>query len=147
MFRLQNQTAAQDESGVKRPLLLYDGGCGFCRAKVAQWRNVTGDAVDYEPYQEAGADFPWIPRTAFAEAVFLVEPDGRTTRAAEAILRALELGGHPFGARIYRASGWARALFEGLYRWVARNRTRLGRLQGSPTCSTGCDGEGKEKLP
>ena len=34
-----------------RPLLLYDGDCGFCRLWVSRWRGITGEHVDYEPFQ------------------------------------------------------------------------------------------------
>lgn len=111
-----------------KPLLLYDGDCSFCRAGIARWRPYTGGAVAYVPYQQALDRFPDIPRTALAEAVHLVEPDGKVTRAAEALFRALELGGRPFGARCYRRSALFRWGTEAGYRWVARHRGFLVRF-------------------
>lgn len=115
-------------SPLNRPLMLFDGDCGFCRAWVARWRQYTGEAVDYVPYQEAVDHFPALTRADCAEAVHLVEPDGTITRAAAAVFRALELGGRAFGARCYRASGVVRHLTEAGYRWVAVHRGGLGRL-------------------
>lgn len=111
-----------------RPLLIFDGDCGFCRAWIARWRQLTGPAVDYAPYQEVAGRYPQIPREAFTRAVHLVEPDGRITRAAEAVFRALELGGRSAGAALYRRSAWARAVTESAYAWVAEHRGLMGRL-------------------
>lgn len=111
-----------------RPLLIFDGDCGFCRAWIARWRQLTGPAVDYAPYQEVAGQYPQIPREAFTRAVHLVEPDGRITRAAEAVFRALELGGRTAGAGLYRRSALVRTLTESAYAWVAEHRGLLGRL-------------------
>ncbi len=45
-------------STTDRPLLIYDGDCGFCRYCVDYARDVTGPAVDYQPYQLVGSRFP-----------------------------------------------------------------------------------------
>ena len=111
-----------------RPLLIFDGDCGFCRAWIARWRQLTGGAVDYAPYQQVAGQFPRIPREAFTRAVHLVEPDGTVTRAAEAVFRALECGGRTLGARCYRRSRWFRACTEAAYVWVAEHRGLLSRL-------------------
>jgi predicted DCC family thiol-disulfide oxidoreductase YuxK len=117
-----------------RSLMIFDGDCGFCRAGIARWRGRTGASVDYAPYQEVGARFPQIASGAFAQAVHLVEPDGTVSRAAAAVFRALEMGGHPLGARLYRASGLVRVMSEAAYRWVAAHRVWLGRRLGLEAC-------------
>ena len=117
-----------------RPLLVYDGDCGFCLACVERGPRWIGDAVAYAPYQEVANRFPQVGEAAFREAVHLIEPDGRVSRAAEAVVRALELGGRPRAARLYRSSRWMRGLMEWNYRWVARNRSWLGRLFGRVSC-------------
>jgi len=37
-----------------RPVLVFDGDCGFCRFWIERWRGATGGKVDYEPYQKVG---------------------------------------------------------------------------------------------
>jgi len=32
-----------------RPLVVFDGDCGFCRYWLARWRRVVGDRFDAEP--------------------------------------------------------------------------------------------------
>ena len=40
------------ENSLDRPLLVFDGECPFCRAWVDYWKRLTGDRIDYAPYQE-----------------------------------------------------------------------------------------------
>lgn len=115
--------------GHAKPLLIFDGECGFCRAWVERGRRATGDAVDYVPYQEAAERFPEMERSTFAEAVHLVEPDGRVSRGAQAVFRVLaHVPGRGAGWWAYRrVPGFAPAS-EWLYRLVARHRSLLARL-------------------
>ena len=41
-----------------RPLLVFDGDCGFCRWWIARWRQTTGDQVEYRPWAEVADRFP-----------------------------------------------------------------------------------------
>ncbi|HEY1251279.1 MAG TPA: lipase maturation factor family protein [Thermoanaerobaculia bacterium] len=107
-----------------RPLLLYDGTCGFCKTWIARWRERTGDAVDDEPSQSAGARFPEIPAAEFARAVQLVLPDGTVLSGAEAVARLLSL---PNGRGVFlwtyrRIPGVAPAA-ELAYRVIAGHRS------------------------
>ena len=75
--------------GREPPVLVYDGTCDFCERWIERWRRVTGDRVRYAPFQEIASSVPDVPPTAFAQAVHLLEPDGRRSRGAEAVFRAL----------------------------------------------------------
>ena len=112
-----------------KPLLVYDGNCGFCRAWVARWRHVTRDRVEYAPFQEVASRFPDVPLARFAEAVQLLEPDGRWTRGAEAVFRALaHCPGRGWPLWLYRnVPGFAGAS-EAVYRFVAGHRPALSRV-------------------
>ena len=50
----------------RKPLLIYDGDCAFCMFWLRYWRRLTGDRVNYAPYQEVAAQFPAIPAAALA---------------------------------------------------------------------------------
>jgi predicted DCC family thiol-disulfide oxidoreductase YuxK len=106
-----------------RPLLVFDGTCGFCRRWIERWRMTTGDRVEAAPYQDVAERFPEIPRERFAAAVHLIEPDGRVTRGAEAVFRSLAAApGNGVWLALYeRVPGWG-ALSEAAYRVVARHR-------------------------
>lgn len=72
-----------------KPLLVYDGDCGFCRKWIARWKVLTRGRVDYEPYQTAAKNFLEIPVERFVKAVQLIEPDGTVTQAARAVFKSL----------------------------------------------------------
>jgi len=72
-----------------KPLLIWDGECAFCRLWIERWREITAGKVDYAPYQEVADRFPEISREEFTRAMALVEPDGETFFAAEAVYRSL----------------------------------------------------------
>ena len=109
--------------------LVYDGQCDVCGRFVRvleRWDR--RNEIEIVPSQnpDVTARFPWIPAEAYADAIQLIGPGGRTTQGAEAI-EAL-LGILPRG----RMLGWIFKLpFVGwladkLYRWFARNRYRFG---------------------
>ena len=115
-----------------RPLMVFDGDCGFCRSWIARWRRITGDRVDYAPFQRVAADHPEIEPARFAEAVHLRAPDGTWTRGAAAVFGALAAA--PRGGAwldLYRHVPPFAALAEWAYRLVARHRdfsTKATRL-------------------
>jgi predicted DCC family thiol-disulfide oxidoreductase YuxK len=115
-----------------KPLLVYDGDCGFCRTWVARWRRTVGPRVDYEEFQTAGARFPTIQRTRFRRALQLILPDGEVFEGAEAVFRTLALApGRPRQRRwlaVYQNVPGARPVFEWGYRWVADHRPLLTRV-------------------
>lgn len=115
----------------RKPLLIYDGDCGFCLRWVGRWKRITGSAIDYLPFQDKAISqqFPKIPREALETAVHLIEPDGSVTSGAEASFRALAV--NPRYARLprwYQGSRLFAKAAEAIYRLVARNRRLLSKL-------------------
>lgn len=106
-----------------RPVLVYDGDCGFCRYWVDYWRRLTGERVDYRPYQQAAADFADVSPREFAQSIYLCWPDGRRLRGAAAAFAVLALcPGRGLPAWCYcHLPGFA-AVAEAAYRVVARHR-------------------------
>jgi predicted DCC family thiol-disulfide oxidoreductase YuxK len=72
-----------------KPLMLFDGNCHFCRRWIERWRDLTGDAVEYAPFQECAARFPEIPPEDFERAVHFIETNGTVSKGAEAVFRSL----------------------------------------------------------
>src|SRR5215471_17725689 len=106
-----------------RPLLIFDGECGFCRRWIVRWKAATGRAVDYAESQQVAPQFPEIPKEAFARAVQLVLPDGAVLEGAEAVYRSLAeapRSGWLLGA-YRRVPGFASAS-ELAYSLIARHR-------------------------
>jgi predicted DCC family thiol-disulfide oxidoreductase YuxK len=113
----------------ERPVLLYDARCGFCSRWVARWHSYGAGVVDYEPYQQAGADFPDLSIEEMGRAIHLVEPSGRVSKGAEAVLRHFALSGRHRG--IWWAYQWVPGFAryaETVYRVVAAHRDAADRL-------------------
>jgi predicted DCC family thiol-disulfide oxidoreductase YuxK len=125
-----------------RPELVFDGDCGFCVRWIARWKRLTGERVDYAPYQTAGERFPDVPTDEFRRSVWLFEPDGRRSRAAEAVCRSLAVAQPQLSPSrgswrrpwrwplaLYRRLPGARPLMEAGYAFVARHRAGCLRLE------------------
>jgi len=115
-----------------KPLLVFDGDCGFCRFWIERWRCRTGDRLEYAPYQspEIARRFPNLTVERCRRAVQLVEPDGTTREGAAAVFRALATcGGSRIGWLLYeRAPGFA-VLSEAAYRIIADHRPLADRVR------------------
>jgi predicted DCC family thiol-disulfide oxidoreductase YuxK len=127
VFTIRGEPAT---TGLGRPYTcVYDGMCKVCTrlAKVLRkWdRNHELEVV---ASQTPGvmARFPWIPARAYADALQLIGPGGRTWQGAAAIEQLLNI--LPKG----RLASWlfkipfARRIADRVYKWFARNRYRLG---------------------
>jgi predicted DCC family thiol-disulfide oxidoreductase YuxK len=113
------------------PLLIYDGDCTFCRFWVERWKERTGEALLYAPYQDVAELFPEIPLSQFRAAAQFRDGNGRFSSGAEAVFRTLACA--PGKSR--RWPLWAHErvplfglISEAVYRWVARHREGLYRL-------------------
>ncbi len=82
-------SVSSSEPPLNVPLLVFDGDCTFCRTWIGYWRQLTGDAIAYAPYQEVAERFPQVPREKFQRAVQLILPDGEVLSAAHAVFRSL----------------------------------------------------------
>ena len=111
---------------IDRPLLVYDGDCGFCRRQVARWRDLTGDRVEYATADEARPRYPQVTPEMVRASVVLLTPAGETFTGAEAVLSAL--GGWKLWA--YRRVPGLRTVAESAYAQVARHRHGASALTG-----------------
>jgi predicted DCC family thiol-disulfide oxidoreductase YuxK len=111
-----------------RPLLLFDGDCGFCRFWVARWRAITRDQIDCVPAQQEAARFR-IPEESWSRSVQLVTPEGANYAGAEAVFRTLAYSPrHRWTLSAYKRVPGARAATEWAYRLVADHRPLFSRL-------------------
>src|ERR1700687_1163297 len=84
---------------------VFDGDCHFCRYWIRRWEAVADQSVAFLTAQDRAVrrDFPELSPGQLAEAVHLIEPDGRIYRGAEAVFRLWAFHGRrrwPF--RIYQ---------------------------------------------
>ena len=112
-----------------KPILIYDGNCGFCLYWVDIWRNKTKDQVEYASYQSVGNQFPQIPLDQFERSVQLVKPDGEITEGAKAVLETLAYNpSFVWLFRIYRNFSLFAKAAEAIYYFVAKHRTTLSSV-------------------
>lgn len=109
--------------------VVYDGVCKVCNRLVGLLHRWDREGlIETVPFQNTTVldRFPWIPAEAYAEAMQLVGPGGRTWQGAAAIEQLLKI--LPRGGLL----GWVfRIPFVGtladrFYRWFAQNRYRFG---------------------
>ena len=109
-----------------KPLMVYDGDCGFCNRWIKRWRRRTGEHVDYVAFPKSGTGHSFsrrFHRRYFEPPVQLIVSDGSVFGGAEAVFRSLALSGRSAWALKYyqRSRVFARAA-EWFYRFVARHR-------------------------
>lgn len=101
----------------------------MCADVVRKWDRA--GRVEAVPYQDEARRRPTGVAAEWARrALYLVAPDGRRWRGAEAAARTLELLplGKPAG-RFLRLPG-VRAVARAVYRWVADHRSLVSSLPG-----------------
>jgi predicted DCC family thiol-disulfide oxidoreductase YuxK len=107
----------------KKPVLIYDGDCGFCRLWIARLSPLTHEAVDYCSAQAVGENYPQISPEQLGSSVYFVDSDESFCSGAEAIFKALAYA--PNGKWLLmayeRIPGMA-PVSEWLYKRVANNR-------------------------
>lgn len=114
--------------------LVFDGDCGFCRYTVDYARALTGDRVDYRPYQDVLDEYPDLAPADFQASIWLFGDAGRW-RGADAAYRTLAIGGRRGPAWAYRRIPGFAALSEWAYTFVSHHRRafhRIGRVLVGP---------------
>jgi predicted DCC family thiol-disulfide oxidoreductase YuxK len=112
-----------------KPLLVYDGDCQFCAYWVRYWKALTGDEVDYQPFQAVASQFPSITTEEFRRGVQYIGPDGTRAGAAEASFLTLSHApGKGFWLALYRRLPGFASMSELGYAFVAAHRSAFYRI-------------------
>ncbi len=115
----------------EKPLVIFDGDCGFCRRSVEGWRASTGERVEYASFQEVADQFPEIPRAEFEGAVQLLDVDGQRYGGAEAVFRVMaHVPGKGWWLTLYRRLPGFAPVSRVVYRWVANHRGLVSSITG-----------------
>lgn len=113
-----------------RPLVLFDGDCGFCRRWVERWRGRTQGRVLYRPASPGVRWLLGIRKRDTRRAMQLLEPSGRVYSGADAVFRALGHSPHRgtrWAARLGRLPGMLQAA-RLVYGVIARHRVGAARV-------------------
>ena len=125
----QSADASTAPAASPRPLLVYDGDCGFCAYWARYWQKLTGDRVEYRPYQEVAPQYPAISQAEFQRAVQFIAPDGHRAAAAEASFLTLSHArGKGFWLALYRRLPGFAPISELVYAFIAARRPAFFRM-------------------
>jgi len=120
-----------------RPVLVYDGDCGFC-TKSARLAARLPSRCEIVAWQHADLDALGVTQERAEYELLWVTPDGRAHGGADAVAMLLRDSGALFAllGAVLRLPG-VRSLAHRLYRVIADNRYRLPG--GTPACALPAD--------
>ena len=109
-----------------RPVLLYDGECGFCTRLVERASGRLPADVDYLPFQAAPLATYGVSAAEARHAVVWVSVEGRLGHGSEAVARLLVVSGGAWArfGRLLLAPPFSFAA-AAIYWLVAKNRAHL----------------------
>ncbi|POM23210.1 hypothetical protein BTM25_43620 [Actinomadura rubteroloni] len=117
-----------------RPVLLYDGDCGFCTASVRFIDRHIPTRARIMPYQRADLAALGVTASRASREVLWVDERGRVSGAAQAVARLLTAAGgawRPVGLLLRTPP--LRWIALAAYRFVSKHRDRLPG--GTPACA------------
>ena len=120
-----------------RYVIFYDGRCRFCtNSKQTVERLPSRAELDFVDIQDARlmSRYPMVDPRAAQGQMFVLSPDGSLTGGFDAIVSLLPALPGLRRLRPLLSSEPARKVGRRVYRWVARNRYRLG---GMTPCAGG----------
>lgn len=116
-------------------IMLYDADCGFCNHWVRKWRGLTGERVQYEPYQKAMIHYPQLTENTCKNAVQFIDSNGNIFSAAHAVLKTLSFNKkYAWLLWSYEHLSLFHFIAEWGYRWVANNRMWLSQIYSVTQC-------------
>ena len=108
----------------KKPILVWDGECGFCHYWVIRFQKITGTKINYKTYQEIASQFKDIPLKEFKKASRLIETDGRVYSGPDSAYRTLAYSEKKLvWHRWYANKKWFTWLSDQGYNHIAKNRS------------------------
>jgi len=114
------------DRGPAKPLLLYDGECGFCCKWVARWQEKGEGKIDFAPSQSGAGESFGFSATESLGAVQLIDTNLEIRAGAAAVFCLMALCGGLTGLTfwyLYQRVPLFRLIMERGYRMVATHRT------------------------
>ncbi|HEA21835.1 hypothetical protein LCGC14_0665920 [marine sediment metagenome] len=107
-----------------KPVLVWDGECGFCKFWIIRLKTRTEDRIDFKTYQDVADSFPDIPLKEFKKASRLIETNGSVYSGPDSLYRGLEHSKKPtrLWHRWYVQYNFFTKLSDYGYNIIAKNR-------------------------
>ncbi len=113
----------------EKPLMVWDGNCGFCHYWVLRWKLFTGDKVVYKPYADVAHNFPDIELRFFKQAVRFIDVDGKIFTGPAAAFRSFQYGDrYKWLMPLYAGFKPAEFVADHIYRLISKNRTFMYKV-------------------
>jgi len=115
---------------IKKPMMVWDGKCGFCRYWISRWKSKTGNNIDYRTFQEVAEMYNDIPLKEFKKASRLIETNGSIYSGPDSAFRSFnyfekkDTRWH----RWYTRYTWFTWLSDHSYNFIAKNRSLMFTL-------------------
>jgi lipase maturation factor 1 len=114
-----------------RKILIFDGDCSFCKMWVEFWRALTGNSVEYVPYQTLTGLPAEVPLSDARSRVQLLSGGERYQGAAAVFQLLSPLSPYAWLAWAYKSLPAFAFIAEGIYAFIAAHRNagyRVTRL-------------------
>ena len=113
-----------------KPMMVWDGECGFCKYWVTNWKSKTGGRIDYRTFQEVSEQFKDIPLKEFKKASRLIELDGSVYSGPDSAFRTFEYFENPSPSFHHWYSNYKFFNFicDHAYNFIAKNRSFIFSL-------------------
>jgi predicted DCC family thiol-disulfide oxidoreductase YuxK len=126
------------ENTVTKPVVVFDGDCRFCRARIAEFQKLDqNNAMEFMPRQEPSCEerLPSVRGIDLEDGILFVEPNGKVHVAADAIYQMYSVCPATKNyVWLYHIPVLKQAIQLG-YRLIAMNRRRLGQTCENNICS------------
>ncbi len=109
-----------------KPMMVYDGTCGFCKYWIVKWQKITKDQVEYQPFQKVADQYKDIDILHFKQAVRFIDLEGKITSGPNAAYITYYLFSNPKFLHLwYSNKKWFRKMSDFAYNFISGNRSAM----------------------
>ncbi|MDX9940803.1 MAG: DCC1-like thiol-disulfide oxidoreductase family protein [Bacteroidales bacterium] len=113
----------------EKPVMAWDGNCGFCHYWVLRWKKLSGDVIEYRPFSEVAKRFPDIEYKYFQQALRFIDTDGRIYTGPAAAFRSFQYGPkYHWILKLYENFKPAEWFADHFYSFVSRRRPQMYKI-------------------
>jgi predicted DCC family thiol-disulfide oxidoreductase YuxK len=113
----------------EKPLLVWDGACGFCTYWVTRWEQISEGKILFRPYQEVAGQFLDIPQKEFKKASRLITTEGTVHSGPDSAYMSYYIANKnsPWH-RWYVHHKWFQGLSDFGYHFITKNRSHMFKV-------------------
>lgn len=114
---------------IDKPMMVYDGECGFCKYWVIRWKKMSEDKINFQPFQNVYDRFTDIDKEHFKQAVRYIDLNGNIySGPGAAYYTYFKRNKVKYLFKWYQEKIWFRKLNDKLYQFIAVNRSFIFKV-------------------